>query len=76
VVATSVGAEGLEVENGKHILITDSEEEFAEYIIRCHDDSVLRSKLTSNALELVKNKYSWEYLGKKLNNYLEEITNH
>jgi sugar transferase (PEP-CTERM/EpsH1 system associated) len=70
VVSTSVGAEGLEVENGKDILITDSEEQFVEQILQCHNNSNLRTRLTLNALELVKNKYGWEYLGGKLNQYL------
>ena len=72
VVSTSVGAEGLEVENGKDILITDSEEQFVEYIFQCHNDSDLRAKLKSNALELVKNKYGWEQLGGKLDQYLAQ----
>jgi glycosyltransferase involved in cell wall biosynthesis len=70
VVSTSVGAEGLEVTNGKDILITDSEEQFVEYINQCYNDSDLRARLMSNALELVKNKYGWEQLGGKLNQYL------
>jgi glycosyltransferase involved in cell wall biosynthesis len=74
VVSTSVGAEGLEIENGKDIMITDSEEQFVEYILECHNNPDLRAGLIANALELAKNKYAWESLGKKLDTYLTEIT--
>jgi glycosyltransferase involved in cell wall biosynthesis len=60
VVATTKGAEGLTVENGKHILIADEPAHFAECVIRllCQDD--LRELLSSNAKKLMQEVYDWQ----------------
>lgn len=59
VVATSKGAEGIEVKPEEHILIADSPEDFANAIIRLLEDLALRQKLVENARQLVCEKYDW-----------------
>lgn len=59
VVATSKGAEGLEVQAGKHILIADTPEAFAHEVIRLLKEPQLRQYLVGNAYQLVKEKYDW-----------------
>ena len=59
VVATSKGAEGLDVENGVHLLIADTAEEFAGAILQLLVDDVLCHRLTENAYELVRTNYDW-----------------
>lgn len=73
VVSTSIGAEGLHVKHEENILIADTEEDFADCVLRCSKDRRLKTRLTSNALNLVKNNYSWDHLGKKLNSYLNKL---
>jgi glycosyltransferase involved in cell wall biosynthesis len=60
VVATSKGAEGLDVEHGQHLLIADTPESFALETIRLLNDPILRQHLTSNAYHLIQEKYDWK----------------
>lgn len=67
IVTTSVGAEGLEVKNGKHVLIADDYKSFALNIIRLYEDLNFAKYLGQNARKLVVERYSWESIGRKLN---------
>jgi len=60
VVTTSKGAEGLDVEHGKHILIADSPEDFANCVIQLLQNPELRARLAENAYQLVSEFYDWE----------------
>ena len=59
IVSTSKGAEGLDVEPGKHLLIADTPEEFAAHTVRLLSNSELRNTLAMNAARLVNEKYEW-----------------
>ena len=59
VVATSVGAEGLPVEHGKDIILTDDPAEFAEAVSALLANPAAREKLGKAARSLVEEKYSW-----------------
>lgn len=66
VVATSVGAEGLEVVHGEHLLIADSAQDLADAIVEVLTDPDLAARLGAQGRELVCEKYSWERVGKQL----------
>jgi len=66
VVSTSVGAEGLDAVNGKHLLIADSPREFADAVKKVLGDNDLSRTLGYNGRELVCAKYSWERVGEQL----------
>lgn len=59
VVATTKGAEGLDVQSGRHILIADTPQAFAQAIIRLLREPELRELLAKNAYQLVHEKYDW-----------------
>jgi polysaccharide biosynthesis protein PslH len=59
VVSTSKGAEGLDVKHEHHLLIADDPEEFAGAVIRLLSDLELRTRLSENGLQLVREKYNW-----------------
>ncbi len=63
VVSTSVGAEGLHLNNGKDILIADGPQTFAEKVIHVLQDSQLREMLENNGREIIERKFSWEIIG-------------
>lgn len=63
VVSTSVGAEGLDVVHGEHLLIADSAEHFADAVVSVLSDSRLAERLGANGRELVCEKYSWSKVG-------------
>jgi glycosyltransferase involved in cell wall biosynthesis len=58
VVATPIGAEGLAVQSGEHLLLADDVDGFATACRRIQDDGHLAERLTSNALDLVRERYS------------------
>jgi glycosyltransferase involved in cell wall biosynthesis len=60
VVSTSIGAEGLAVTHGEHLLIADTPAEFADCCLRLDRDPVLRDKLVSSAYEWVVREHSIE----------------
>jgi glycosyltransferase involved in cell wall biosynthesis len=74
VVSTSKGAEGLLVENGKHILIADDPERFASGLIRILQDNQFSQQLASNALQLVKEHYDWAQIMPGYLQMIEKVT--
>ncbi|UCE65287.1 MAG: glycosyltransferase, partial [Candidatus Zixiibacteriota bacterium] len=73
VVSTSIGCEGIDVTPGENILIGDSPEEFASQVMRVMKDDGLRTRLEKNARKLVVEKYSWEIIGRKLDEIFGSI---
>jgi sugar transferase (PEP-CTERM/EpsH1 system associated) len=71
VVTTSVGCEGLTVENKKHLLITDPSEEFARAVVTLLNNPELRTTLGNAGRALIEAEYSWEYSGSRLLQVLE-----
>jgi len=62
VVSTSIGAEGLDVEDKKHILLANMTEDFADNCLLLLENKELKNTLTSQAFSLVKQKYSYSPL--------------
>lgn len=59
VISTSKGAEGLDVENGKHIVLRDNPTEFAETIVELLLNKNMAERMGKNGQKLVKEKYRW-----------------
>jgi len=57
IVSTTVGAEGIPVENGKHMLIADDAPSFARAVTRVLKDKKLRTTLAKNAKQFVRRMY-------------------
>ncbi len=70
VIATPKGAEGLDGEPGKHLLIADTPAAFADAVIQVLKNEPLRQQLAENGLALVREKYNWPAV---LPNYLNLI---
>jgi polysaccharide biosynthesis protein PslH len=60
VVATTVGAEGIDYVNGRDIVIADEPENFAEKVVALLADEAKREMLGKSARRLVEQKYSWQ----------------
>lgn len=73
VVSTSVGAEGLKVQDQKNIIIADTPDKFAQWILRLIQDSGLKKKLGENGFDLVKKEYDWDSLARRLSIVLEKL---
>ncbi len=72
VVSTPIGCEGLLLEHGKHLLVADEPEVFAQAVIALLKNPGKRATLGSNGRSLVEATYSWERCGDQLVHLLEE----
>ncbi|MCR6476969.1 glycosyltransferase family 4 protein [Variovorax sp. ZS18.2.2] len=66
VVATTVGAEGMSLQDGTHILVADDEEAFAACVIQLLRDDALWSRLSANARKHMENSFSTAVIKKLL----------
>jgi glycosyltransferase involved in cell wall biosynthesis len=73
VIATSKGAEGLEVVHDEHLLIANSPEEYTQQTLRLLQDEQLREKLVSKAYKLVEEKYDWAVIMPKFINLVDQV---
>ncbi len=73
VISTSIGAEGLRVTDGEHLLIRDGEQAFTEGIISLLHNTDMRNRLGQAGRQLVEREYGWESIGQRLNKYLNTI---
>lgn len=73
IVSTTLGAEGIAVIDGRHILIADSAEDFANSIIGLLEDEELAARLAQNCFELVTKQFSVESLTVEAKNILEYL---
>ena len=60
VVSTTLGCEGIDCEDGVHLLVRDDPKEFAEAIVRLLSDAALWRKLREAGRELVRERYAWD----------------
>lgn len=73
VVSTSMGAEGLEVEPERHLLVADQPLAFAQALLRLHQDPQLRRRLATEARRLAEEKYDWQKIAPRLEQLYHEI---
>jgi len=66
VVSTTIGCEGLRVTHGKEILVADAPGNFADAIARLFESVELRGRIGAAGRELVEREYSWEVIGRQL----------
>lgn len=60
VVSTPVGREGLEVEDGVHLLVTEEPAELAMRVADLLEDGDMRKRLALQARDLMEKKYNWD----------------
>lgn len=73
VVSTTVGVEGLGVENGVHALIEDNIDEFAIKVTKLLKNKALSTRLGKAARELVVNRYNWKRIARQLDVVYEDL---
>ncbi|RLC79913.1 MAG: glycosyl transferase family 1 [Chloroflexi bacterium] len=73
VVSTSIGCEGIEVDNGKNIYIANTPKDFAQKVIRLLNDKKERQRLGKEGLKLIKEKYQWEQIAEQIENQINII---
>jgi len=73
VISTTIGAEGLEVEPGKDILLADRPEEFAKAVLQVLGDPALRKQLAQNGRKVVETRYDWGMINQAFHGYLHQV---
>ena len=66
VVTTSIGAEGMGLIDGEHVLIADSPAAFARAVVRLYTDDLLWEAMSQNALLHIKSNFSTAVVQTKL----------
>ncbi|MEH6635507.1 MAG: glycosyltransferase [Halioglobus sp.] len=61
-VTTTVGAEGIDIEQGKHLLVADSPRDMANEVDRLLTDPQLWQRLQVNSRALISERYTWRQL--------------
>ncbi|GCD76682.1 glycosyl transferase family 1 [Thermaurantimonas aggregans] len=74
VVSTVVGAEGIEVINGEHILLANDPQEFAHAVCLLLDDEAMRRQLSFNGRKLIEEHYDLTSIACSLHQYYKEFS--
>ncbi|MEI7935832.1 MAG: glycosyltransferase family 4 protein [Verrucomicrobiota bacterium] len=73
VVSTSQGAEGLEAQDGEHLLLADEPEPFIQAVLRLLNDQPLFDSMRHAARHFVEQRYDWDIIGNMANRALEDL---
>lgn len=73
VITTTIGAEGIHCEDGKHLLIADTPAQFAEQIQRCIDHPDYCAEVGRNAYNLIAEEYTNSVVTKKILSFYNKI---
>lgn len=66
VVSTRIGAEGLEVEHGRHVLLADTPADFAAAVLELLDNPDRRAALAAAARQRAAERYDWDNIVARL----------
>ena len=73
VISTTIGAEGIDYEDGKHLLIADTPDAFVAQIRRCIDNPEYCDEIGRNAYRLIVEEYSNGALTKKILSFYNKL---
>jgi glycosyltransferase involved in cell wall biosynthesis len=73
VVATSIGAEGIEVQHDRDLLLADAPREFAGAVLRLLAQPAEAAELGLRGRRLVEKAYSWDTSASRLEQLIEEL---
>jgi sugar transferase (PEP-CTERM/EpsH1 system associated) len=66
VISTSIGCEGLDLQQDKHLLVADEPRQFAARAVQLVRDRSMRSRLGDDGRALVQERYDWDVIARKL----------
>ncbi len=75
VISTSVGCEGLEVENGQNIIVADTPAHFVDEIERLLNSPALRSSIGSAGRQTAVKSYDWQLIGNRMIHQIKNASN-
>ncbi|MCA9248918.1 MAG: glycosyltransferase [Planctomycetales bacterium] len=72
VVSTSLGAEGLPVRSGEHLVLCDDANAFAESVVSLLENDNHRHAIAENAVQMVRQKYGAETVARQFESICQE----
>lgn len=75
IVSTTIGAEGIDTENGRNILLADDPFEFSRAVVKVMTDKRLAGRLIQDGLALVEEKYDWRKVYTQLDDIYDQLLN-
>lgn len=75
IVSTGIGAEGIAVEKGKHILLADEADEFIQAVSNLIEDRDLYDQLCKNAIDFIHDKFDNLAIAESLTDFYKQYLN-
>jgi glycosyltransferase involved in cell wall biosynthesis len=75
IISTTIGAEGLPLRDGEHLLLADTAEAFAQSIVRVLSDETLARRLGQQAASEVREKFGWSTVARSFAEICEHAAN-
>ena len=72
-VSTTIGSEGLDVENGRELLLADAPQEFADACVRLLTDVELRAAVVKAAQEKYRTRHRWPYIRSRFADLVRDL---
>ena len=73
IITTGIGAEGIQYQNGRNMIIADSPEAFCDAMIQCYRDPQFAFKIGREARKLAEETYDNRVIGKKLLEFYRSV---
>lgn len=73
VITTSIGIRGTDVRDGEEVIVRDKPEEIAQQAVKLLTDQKLYNRVAENAKKMVREKYDWNPIAKKLSDIYEDL---
>ncbi len=73
VIGTTLAVEGIDVENGRQVLVAENAEGLASSTVRVLRDQHLGEMLAASAYELVRKEYNWQKISNELDRVYKDV---
>ena len=73
VVCTDIGISGLDLQQGKDVLVASTAEGLADHIVKLLGDKSLRHAVGTSAMERIRSRFSWSTVGRTLQGVYERV---
>ncbi len=73
IISSEIGVAGLDLENNKNVLIANDENQFIQAIEKIINDKNLYQLLRKNNYNLIKKKYNWQSIAKRLESIYKKV---
>jgi glycosyltransferase involved in cell wall biosynthesis len=73
VVSTTIGAEGIDVTHGLHVLLADNPGGFADSVLQFLNDKALCGRIAAEGRRIVEQSYGWGALADRYGSFIRTV---